>query len=89
MSWPTLMEPSRMKPPPNHMMQTMQTYMTSWKEGMFSTARRKVSVLASLSSVLTSSNCWFSQSPRTKALMTRMAVRPSWMRLFRWSTALC
>ena len=72
-----------MKLPPNHMMQTMQVYMTIWKDGMLSTAKRKVSVLASLSSPLTCSNCSFSQSPRTKALMTRMAVSPSWMRLFR------
>ena len=45
--------------------------------------------LASESSWLTSWKRSSSYSPRTKALMARMPVSPSWMRLFRRSMAAC
>ena len=60
MSWPTVISPVRMKLPPNQRMQTIAVYITVWNAGRLSTAKRKVSVEASLSSVLTASNCSFS-----------------------------
>ena len=89
MSSPTCISPARISCPPNHRIITTAEYMTSWKKGRLSTAFWKVVRLASESSWLTSWKRSSSYSPRTKALMARMPVSPSWMRLFKRSMAAC
>ena len=69
------------------MIETMEVYIASWKKGRFSTARRKVPRLVSMSVTFTPLNFSSSYSPRTKALTARMAVRFSCTTAFRRSTA--